>query len=56
MVTGLEDVVTPPDNARRLHAALANPLALVEVPEAGHAMPQERPGEVAAAMREAALV
>jgi pimeloyl-ACP methyl ester carboxylesterase len=48
VATGLEDVVTPPDNARRLHVALPAPLPLVEIPNAGHAMPQELPGVLAA--------
>ncbi|MBI0535283.1 alpha/beta hydrolase [Roseomonas sp. KE2513] len=55
VATGLEDVVTPPDNARRLHAALPNPLRLAELPAAGHAMPQEFPRELAAILAETLL-
>ncbi|WP_338664567.1 alpha/beta fold hydrolase [Pararoseomonas sp. SCSIO 73927] len=55
VATGLEDVVTPPDNARRLFAALANPIRLAELPGAGHAMPQEFPREVAALLGETIL-
>ena len=55
VVTGLEDVVTPPGNARRLHAALPSPLRLAELPGAGHAMPQELPKAVAAILGETLL-
>ena len=55
VATGLEDVVTPPDNARRLHAALPDPIRLVEFPAAGHAMPQEFPRELAALLAETFL-
>ncbi|TPG59681.1 alpha/beta fold hydrolase [Roseomonas nepalensis] len=55
VATGLEDVVTPPDNARRLHAALPNPIRLAEFPAAGHALPQEFPAEVAALLAETIL-
>jgi pimeloyl-ACP methyl ester carboxylesterase len=44
---GEQDVVTPPDNARALRAALAGG-SLHIVPGAGHALPQEKPREVAA--------
>jgi len=55
VATGIEDVVTPPDNARRLHAALPNPIRLAELPAAGHAMPQEFPRELAALLAETLL-
>lgn len=44
---GEHDVVTPPDNARALRAALPGG-SLHIVPEAGHALPQDRPDAVAA--------
>jgi pimeloyl-ACP methyl ester carboxylesterase len=44
---GEQDVVTPPGNARALHAALPD-ATLHIVPGAGHALPQEKPREVAA--------
>ncbi len=40
---GAEDVVTPPDNARALHAALPAPGPLTIIPSCGHAMAQEAP-------------
>ena len=55
VATGLEDVVTPPDNARRLHAILPDPIRLAEFPVAGHAMPQEFPRELAALLAETFL-
>lgn len=55
VITGLEDVVTPPDNARRLQALLPCPLGLVELPGAGHAMPQEMPAAVAARVEDMIL-
>ncbi|PWS38456.1 alpha/beta hydrolase [Falsiroseomonas bella] len=51
---GEQDVVTPPDNARSLHAALPAGSTLQLIPEAGHAMPQETP-EALAALLEAAV-
>jgi pimeloyl-ACP methyl ester carboxylesterase len=44
---GDKDVVTPPDNARSLHAALPAGSTLHLIPEAGHAMPQEAPDALA---------
>lgn len=55
VASGLEDVVTPPDNARRLFAALPAPLRLAEIPAAGHALPQEKPALLAALLRETLL-
>ncbi|UFN48176.1 alpha/beta hydrolase [Roseomonas sp. OT10] len=52
VAVGLEDVVTPPANAHRLHDALRHAGALLEVPGAGHALPQERPEAVAALLTE----
>ena len=51
VVSGAEDVVTPPANAERLAAALGIEAHLV--PGAGHALPQEKPETVAALLREA---
>ncbi len=52
VIIGEEDVVTPPEGARRLHAAL--PLAvrgrLTEVPAAGHALYTQAPYDFAQAM------
>jgi pimeloyl-ACP methyl ester carboxylesterase len=48
---GAEDIVTPPDNARRLHAALPSPGALTLLPACGHAMAQEAPAATAALLK-----
>jgi len=48
VAVGAEDVVTPPANARRLQAALPPGTPLHDMPEAGHALPQEAPGATAA--------
>ena len=55
LVTGLEDVVTPPDNARRVLAELASPIGLREIEGCGHALPQEAPDALAAILKEAIL-
>jgi pimeloyl-ACP methyl ester carboxylesterase len=55
LVTGLEDVVTPPDNARRVLAELASPIGLREIEACGHALPQEAPDALAAILKEAIL-
>jgi pimeloyl-ACP methyl ester carboxylesterase len=47
VAVGAEDVVTPPENARALHAALRRPVGFHEIPGAGHALPQENPAAVA---------
>jgi len=47
VAVGRHDVVTPPDNARALHAALPHPRPLVLVDGAGHALPQENPEIIA---------
>lgn len=44
---GEQDVVTPPNNARALHAALPSPGTLHFIADSGHALPQEQPAEVA---------
>lgn len=48
VAVGTQDVVTPPENARAACAALSRGERLIEVPEAGHALPQEAPDAVAA--------
>lgn len=52
VIVGAEDVVTPPDSARRAHAALRQPWrgALTLVPGAGHALYQQSPAAFAAAL------
>jgi pimeloyl-ACP methyl ester carboxylesterase len=47
VLVGAEDVVTPPDNARAVHAALKQPVGFELIPDAGHALPQEAPSAVA---------
>jgi pimeloyl-ACP methyl ester carboxylesterase len=54
VVAGLRDAVTPPDNARALHAALPPGSALHLIPDCGHALPQEAPAELAALLAETA--
>lgn len=49
---GAEDVVTPPGNARALHAALPHPGRLVLIPECGHAVSQEAPAAAAELLRD----
>lgn len=44
---GAQDVVTLPDNAHELHAALPHPGPLVLIPDCGHAVAQEAPVAVA---------
>lgn len=51
---GEQDGVTPPDQARRLHAALPAGTALRLVPDCGHLLPQEAPDEAAAMLTELA--
>ncbi|MCD1182927.1 alpha/beta hydrolase, partial [Leptospira sp. Pond_2020] len=52
VIVGAEDVVTPPDSARRAHAALRQPWrgALTLVSGAGHALYQQSPAAFAAAL------
>jgi pimeloyl-ACP methyl ester carboxylesterase len=47
VAVGTEDVVTPPANARIAYAALAQGAGYHEIPDAGHALPQEDPAAVA---------
>lgn len=48
VAVGANDVITPPANARIAHAALAHSAGYHEIPDAGHALPQEQPDAVAA--------
>jgi pimeloyl-ACP methyl ester carboxylesterase len=48
IAVGVEDVVTPPANARALHAALTNAVGYHEIADAGHALSQEDPVALAA--------
>lgn len=52
VIVGLEDKVTPPDGAIRLHAALRQPARgrLVQIPRTGHALYQQAPAEFAKAL------
>ena len=50
VVVGADDIITPPDQSRRAHAALPLRGALVEVPGAGHALPQQAPAALARAI------
>ena len=55
VLVGVHDRITPPVNARRLVDALRNssqPHAYREIPDAGHAVCQEQPAEVARAIIE----
>jgi pimeloyl-ACP methyl ester carboxylesterase len=47
VAVGVEDVVTPPDNARTTYAALARGVGYHEIADAGHALAQENPAAVA---------
>jgi pimeloyl-ACP methyl ester carboxylesterase len=47
VAVGADDVVTPPENARRLHQALVQPGPFHLISNSGHALPQEAPGEAA---------
>jgi pimeloyl-ACP methyl ester carboxylesterase len=51
VIVGEEDVITPPDGARRIAAAIPG-ARLVIVPGAGHLTPVERPSETTAAIRD----
>lgn len=52
VITGAEDLVTPPEGAARVHAALpaACQGSLTLVPDCGHAMASQAPGALASAM------
>ena len=56
VAVGMHDVVTPPAGARAVFAALVHGLRLVEVPDAGHALPQEFPAVVARLLAELVAV
>jgi pimeloyl-ACP methyl ester carboxylesterase len=47
VAVGADDIVTPPANARAVHAALPGALAFAEIADAGHALPQENPAALA---------
>jgi pimeloyl-ACP methyl ester carboxylesterase len=47
VAVGAQDVVTPPQNARRAHQALSGACIYREIEAAGHAVPQELPQTVA---------
>lgn len=46
VAVGAQDVVTPPANARKLYDVLPRPAGFHEIPDAGHALPQENPAAV----------
>jgi pimeloyl-ACP methyl ester carboxylesterase len=50
VMVGAEDPIAPPDTARALHAALPAGSALELIPDVGHALPEETPERVAAAL------
>jgi pimeloyl-ACP methyl ester carboxylesterase len=50
VVLGARDVMAPPRNAQAMIAALAN-VRVVTLPETGHALTTERPGEILDALR-----
>lgn len=54
VITGAEDVITPPDASRRAHAAVQGALRgpLIELPGAGHAVYQQAPAAFAGALRD----
>ncbi len=47
VAVGAQDQITPPANARTAHSALANAVGFYEIPNAGHALPQEQPESLA---------
>lgn len=47
VAVGAHDVITPPANARKLYDILPRPTGFHEIPDAGHALPQENPAAVA---------
>ena len=52
VAVGALDSVTPPENARRLRAALPGPARYLEIPDCGHALPQDAPVATARALAE----
>ncbi len=47
VAVGAKDQITPPANAREAYSALRNPAGFHAIPDAGHALPQERPEALA---------
>jgi pimeloyl-ACP methyl ester carboxylesterase len=47
VIVGSEDLITPPDQSARAHAALPNPGFFVTVPDCGHALPLQAPPALA---------
>jgi pimeloyl-ACP methyl ester carboxylesterase len=47
VAVGTADVITPPENARAVHARLKRAAGYHEIGGAGHALPQEEPAAVA---------
>lgn len=54
VVAGSHDRLTPPAHARRIVAALPQPVGVVELPLSGHMAPLERPQEVTDCVRDLA--
>lgn len=54
VVVGADDAITPPEAARRLHAALGRPGRLTVLPAAGHALAAEAPEALAQSLKEVA--
>jgi len=52
LAIGANDIITPPANAERVRDALPTPAPLALIAECGHALPQEKPAEAAALLRE----
>lgn len=52
VLVGAQDRITPPANARRLFDALQSPRSFREIAGTGHAICQEEPAEIAAAITE----
>lgn len=54
VLAGSRDRLTPPSHARRIAAALPEPVSVVELPLSGHMAPLERPDEVNDCVRDLA--
>ena len=50
LLQGADDVITVPENAKRLAAEFPDRVILVEIPKAGHAMLPEQPERIASAI------
>lgn len=50
VMVGAQDVITPPTNAQTAYVPLKHPAGFYEIADAGHALPQEDPGAVAAVL------